>query len=105
LIEHDDERTESLLSALGHPLRRSLLRGLIDGKAPMSPKELAGVHRVTLKSMCHHVSTLVAVEGLNLAETQPAKRGSVEHFYEPGPACRRPLVRDAIGLEVNGAVG
>lgn len=99
----DDDTTESLLSALGHPLRRNVLRSLIDATMPMSPSELARVHRVALKTMCHHVSTLVAVEGLNLAATQPAKRGSIEHFYEPGPACSRPLVRDAIGVYVDDA--
>jgi DNA-binding transcriptional ArsR family regulator len=99
-MKHDDDTTESLLSALSNPLRRNVLRFLIDAGTPMSPTELARVHRVTLKTMCHHVSTLVAVDGLHLAEMQPSDRGSVKRLYEPGSACRRPLVLDAIGLEV-----
>jgi hypothetical protein len=64
----------------------------------MSPKELAAYHRVTLQVMSHHVKMLVAVEGVELVATHPAG-GAIQHFYEPGPACKRPLVRDAIGVE------
>jgi hypothetical protein len=64
----------------------------------MSPKELAAYHRVTLGVMCHHIKTLVAVEGVKLVALRPAG-AAIQHFYEPGPACDRPLVRDAIGVE------
>jgi hypothetical protein len=55
---------------------------------------------VTLKTMCHHVKTLVEVEGMTLVKIEPTGR-TVQRFYAPGPACRRPLVRDAIGIEVD----
>lgn len=65
----------------------------------MSPKELAAFHRVTIGSMSHHIKQLMAVDGVTLVDLRPAG-GSVEHFYAPGPACDRPLVRDAIGVEL-----
>ncbi len=89
--------TESLLSALRHRVRRDVLRTLLEADSPMSPKELAACHRVTLQTMSHHVKTLVAVEGMKLVAARPSG-GAVQHFYEPGPACKRPLVLDAIGL-------
>lgn len=96
--KHDNDVTESLLSALMHHLRRDVLRTLIEAGTPMSPKELAAYHRVNLKIMSHHVQKLVAVEGVELVATLPTG-GAIQHFYEPGPACDRPLVRDAIGVE------
>lgn len=88
---------EGLLSALMHHLRREVLRSLIEAETPMSPKELAAYHRVTLGVMSHHIQRLVAVDGVQLVALRPAG-GAIQHFYEPGPACDRPLVRDAIGL-------
>jgi hypothetical protein len=96
--KNDNDATESLLSALLHHLRRDVLRTLIEAGTPMSPKELAAYHRVTVNVMSHHVQTLVAVEGVELVATLPTG-GAIQHFYEPGPACNRPLVRDAIGMD------
>jgi hypothetical protein len=98
LSKDDGNATESLLSALMYPLRRDVLRSLIEAGTPMSPKELAAYHRVTVKVMSHHVQTLLAVDGVKLVAMRPAGP-TVERFYEPGPACERPLVRDAIGIE------
>lgn len=94
----ETDATERLLSALGHRLRRQVLKTLIEAGTPMSPKELAAYHRVTLGVMSHHVKTLVRVEGVTLVEVRPAG-ATVQRFYEPGPACARPLVLDAIGVE------
>jgi DNA-binding transcriptional ArsR family regulator len=96
--EREDELTEKLLSALGHRLRRDVLRSLIEAGTPMSPKELAAYHRVTLGVMSHRIKTLVRVEVVTLVEVRPAG-ATVQHFYEPGPACSRPLVLDAIGVD------
>jgi hypothetical protein len=74
-----------------------VLRNLIEAETPMSPKELAVYHRVTIGAMSHHIKTLVEVEGVKLVSVKPAG-GSLQHFYAPGPACVRPLVREAIGL-------
>ena len=95
----DDNATGSLLSALMYPLRRDVLRSLIEAGTAMSPKELAAYHRVTVKVMSHHIQRLLAVDGVKLVAVRPAGP-TVERFYEPGPACDRPLVRDAIGVEI-----
>jgi DNA-binding transcriptional ArsR family regulator len=96
LIE-DDNMTEGLLTALGNPLRRDVLRTLIDAETPMSPKELAALHQVNINLMSHHVRKLVAAEMMMLVDTRRSARGAPEHFYRPGPASDRPLVRDALG--------
>jgi DNA-binding transcriptional ArsR family regulator len=96
----EEDVTESLLSALGHRLRRDVLRSLIEAGTPMSPKELAAYHRVTIGVMSHHIRTLVGVDGVKLVELRPAG-AAIQHFYEPGPACDRPLVRDAIGVRAD----
>jgi hypothetical protein len=75
------------------------LRSLIEAETPMSPKELAAYHRVTIGVMSHHIQTLLAVDGVRLVHVTPSG-GSVQHFYEPGTACSRPLVREAVGFEV-----
>jgi hypothetical protein len=77
LSSDDDNATGSLLSALMYPLRRDVLRSLIEAGTPMSPKELAAYHRVPVMDMSHHVRTLVAVEGMRLVAKRPAARGTV----------------------------
>jgi DNA-binding transcriptional ArsR family regulator len=94
-----EEVIDRLLSALGNPLRRDVLRSLIEAGTPMSPKELAAYHRVDLRAMSHHVKTLLAVDGVRLVSTSPSG-GSLQHFYVPGAACSRPLVLEAIGIGV-----
>ena len=93
----DDDLTDNLLSALKSRFRRRVLRSLIEAESPMSPTELASYHRVGVGRMSHHIKTLLAVDGVQLVGTKPSG-GSVQHFYEPGPACLRPLVREAIGV-------
>jgi DNA-binding transcriptional ArsR family regulator len=99
VVTFSDDATDRLLSALGNRLRRRILRSLIEAQSPMSPKELAASHRVTINVMSHHIQRLVAVDGVTLVDERPAARGATQHFYTPGPVCGRPLVRDAIGLE------
>jgi hypothetical protein len=93
-----DDATEGLLSALRHRLRRDVLKSLIEAETPMSPKELAAYHRVSLGTMSHHIKTLARVDAVTLVEARPAGP-TIQHFYEPGPTCARPLVLDAIGVD------
>lgn len=94
----DGTTIDNLLTALNHELRRAVLRSLIEADTQMSPKELAAYHRVSLEVMSYHIQKLAAVEGVKLVELVTTK-GTVQHFYVPGRACGRPLVRDAIGVE------
>ncbi|HXQ89195.1 MAG TPA: helix-turn-helix domain-containing protein [Solirubrobacterales bacterium] len=75
----DHPSEESLLTALGHPLRRRILRAMADGK-PASPKGLAEALSEPLSNVSYHVRVLVQSGALKLVRTKPA-RGSIQHFY------------------------
>ena len=68
-----------LLIALGHPLRRRILRRMSDEKA-ISPRELATLLREPLSNVAYHVRVLARCEAATLAATRP-RRGSMQHFY------------------------
>lgn len=75
----DRRKEEKLLIALGHPLRRRILRAMADGK-PVSPRELSGALGEPLSNVSYHVRVLVHSEAVTLVGTKPA-RGSIQHFY------------------------
>lgn len=70
---------ENLLTALGHPLRREILRAMADGK-PVSPRELSEALRQPLSNVSYHVRVLVQSRAVTLVRTKPT-RGSIQHFY------------------------
>jgi DNA-binding transcriptional ArsR family regulator len=70
---------EQLLKALGHPLRRRILRTI--DQETMSPALLATDLRVPLSSVSYHVRVLADNDTLELVETRPV-RGTLEHFYK-----------------------
>jgi DNA-binding transcriptional ArsR family regulator len=75
----DRSQDEALLAALGHPLRRRILRAMADGK-PTSPRQLSIALSHSLANVSYHVRVLAHLSAVTLVETQPA-RGSEEHFY------------------------
>lgn len=75
----DRPQEENLLAALRHPLRRSILRAMADGK-PVSPRELSETLRQPLSNVSYHVRALVQSEAVTLVRTKPT-RGSIQHFY------------------------
>lgn len=70
---------EQLLVALGHPLRRRILRAMADGK-PTSPRDLSDTLAEPLSNVSYHVRALVQSNAVTLVGTKPA-RGSIQHFY------------------------
>lgn len=70
--------TSQLLTALGSPLRRRILREM-DGDA-ISPGKLAERMNVPLSTVSYHVRILDRCGALELVE-EKAVRGAVEHFY------------------------
>src|SRR4051812_46260215 len=68
-----------LVRALGHPLRRSILKEM-QGEEEISPAELSRRLRITLSNVSHHVRVLAECEAIVLVRTQPV-RGSLQHFY------------------------
>ncbi|HEX5990474.1 MAG TPA: helix-turn-helix domain-containing protein [Solirubrobacterales bacterium] len=85
---------EDLLTALGHPLRREILRAMADGK-PASPRELADALRQPLSNVSYHVRVLVQSKAVTLVRTKPT-RGSIQHFYRS--TVQAPWAREVLKL-------
>lgn len=79
MAAHDED---ALLKALGHPLRRLLLRLCLKEGERLSPKELALVMKQSLSTVAYHARKLKELGALELVHQEPV-RGTVEHFYEP----------------------
>jgi DNA-binding transcriptional ArsR family regulator len=91
--------TDDLLTALGHPLRRRILREMTRaGKA--SPRELAETLSEPLSNVSYHVRVLADCEALRLVGTRPV-RGSTQHFYRA--TVEPEWARSALGLDVTEA--
>jgi predicted transcriptional regulator len=84
-----------LLAELKHPLRRELLRLMIDAD-PTSPRELAEKLTRPLSNVAYHVRVLNTCGALELVRKTPS-RGSVEHFYRAAvkPEQAREALRQA----------
>lgn len=67
------------LKAMSHPLRRRILRALVD-RGTQSPTELARLLEVKLSDVSYHTRRLEALDCIELVKTRPV-RGAVEHFY------------------------
>lgn len=90
----DHPREENLLTALGHPLRREILRAMADGK-PVSPRELSEALHQPLSNVSYHVRVLVQSGVLKLVRTKPT-RGSIQHFYRS--TVQAPWAKQVLGL-------
>ena len=75
-IEHTNHL---LLAALRHPLRRRILRLMVDGEA-LSPSQLAETLNESLSSVSYHVRVLAECGALVSAGEKPV-RGATQHFY------------------------
>jgi DNA-binding transcriptional ArsR family regulator len=71
-----------LFTALGHPIRRQILREMIARRTELSPRELADELGHSLGKLSYHVGILLACGAIELVKTRPA-RGSTQHFYRP----------------------
>lgn len=75
----EEQNQHQLLMALKHPLRRDILRVMVERKTA-SPVQISEALRAPLSNVSYHVRVLACCEAVALARTQPV-RGSVEHFY------------------------
>jgi DNA-binding transcriptional ArsR family regulator len=89
-----DQSDNDLLVALGHPLRRRILREIADGE-PLSPRQLSLALGQPLSKVSYHVRVLAGRGAVTLVKTQPA-RGSMEHFYSC--AVRAAWAQQVLGL-------
>ena len=96
---------QALLRALGHPMRKTLLKHCVEAGERKSPKELALATYEGKRSFQSHLCnvsydmrTLAEYGALDVAGEEP-RRGSVAHFYRPSKLAREtPWVLGAIGL-------
>jgi DNA-binding transcriptional ArsR family regulator len=73
---------DAALKALGHPLRRMVLRRLEEANnGGLSPSELAKEFNAPLTHMSYHVRVLAETGAIRLTKTTP-RRGAVEHHYK-----------------------
>jgi DNA-binding transcriptional ArsR family regulator len=95
------DKEDALLKALGHPLRRSLLRRYVESEATngLGPKELALAEKAPLSNVSYHVRVLAEKGALEIVSEAPV-RGSVAHFYEATALVKEtPWVLAVLGLK------
>ncbi len=73
-------KANDLFTALGHPLRRRILRTMLDGKRETSPRQLSSGLDEPLSALSYHVRVLAECKAIELVRTSRV-RGSTQHFY------------------------
>jgi DNA-binding transcriptional ArsR family regulator len=94
-----DENTaeNELLVALRHPLRRQILRAMVE-RDPISPRQISDVLKEPLSNVSYHVRVLAECGAVALVDTTPV-RGSMQHFYSP--TIDEPWALTVLGLSEN----
>src|SRR4051794_14182565 len=87
------DKAKDLFTALGHPLRRRILRKMLQEGGQASPRELAIGLEEPLSALSYHVRVLAECEAIKLVRTKQI-RGSTQHFYRP--AIRAQWARTAL---------
>jgi DNA-binding transcriptional ArsR family regulator len=77
--DKDSSETSQLLVALGHPLRRQILR-LMASEERVSPRDLSRTLGRPLSNLSYHIRVLLECGAIELVDMQPV-RGSMQHFY------------------------
>jgi DNA-binding transcriptional ArsR family regulator len=95
-LDNSDEN--GLLAALGHPLRRRILRRMRDEEM-MSPRRLAREFELPVSNIAYHVRVLADCGALTLVQVQPV-RGAIKHYYQS--SVKAPWAQTIIDLEPRG---
>jgi DNA-binding transcriptional ArsR family regulator len=74
-------RRANLINAIGHPLRRRILRLLADRRERSSPTKIAKELHLHVGMIGYHVRVLRELGAVELTDEKMV-RGAVEHFYE-----------------------
>ncbi len=88
---------DDLLVALRHPLRRQILRAMVQ-QDPISPREISDALRQPLSNVSYHVRVLAECGAVLLVDTTPV-RGSMQHFYSP--TIDEPWALEVLGISGN----
>lgn len=93
------DKYQALIEALGHPIRRRVLRRYLESSARLSPKELADSERLSLTLVGYHVRRLQKLGAVELVGFRQV-RGACQHFYRPTSLVKRStLIRVALGMK------
>jgi DNA-binding transcriptional ArsR family regulator len=79
-VDGAGDRTQDLLVALSHPIRRRILREM-DGEPPTSPRQMTELLGESLSNVSYHFRVLAGAGVLRLVSTRSV-RGSTQHFYD-----------------------
>ena len=71
---------EAVIGSLNHPLRREILKHVVEKDEPLSPDRLAKEFGQPFGNVSYHVRHLKAAGALVLVDRQPV-RGSLQHYY------------------------
>jgi DNA-binding transcriptional ArsR family regulator len=96
--DEDNTNHNELLVALRHPLRRQILRAMVESN-PISPRQVSDALREPLSNVSYHVRVLAECGAVALIDTTPV-RGSMQHFYSP--TIDEPWALAVLGLSENG---
>jgi len=80
MATRSNTKSNDLFTALGHPLRRRILRTMIDGERETSPRQLSSGLGEPLSALSYHVRVLAECKAIELVRTSQV-RGSTQHFY------------------------
>jgi DNA-binding transcriptional ArsR family regulator len=87
-----------LLIALRHPLRRQILRAMVE-QDPISPRQISDELHEPLSNVSYHVRVLADCGAVTLVDTTPV-RGSMQHFYSP--SIDEPWALTVLGINEDG---
>lgn len=73
-------KNSDLFNALGHPMRRQILRRMLGDGGEISPRELAAQLHQPLSALSYHVRVLAECKAIELVRTRQI-RGTTQHFY------------------------
>jgi DNA-binding transcriptional ArsR family regulator len=93
------DKYQALIEALGHPIRRRVLRRYLESSARLSPKELADSEKLSLSLVGYHVRRLQKLGAVELVGFKQV-RGACQHFYRPTRLVKgSTLIRVALGMK------
>lgn len=86
----------AVITALNHPLRRTVLRRLLEAP-PISPVTLSRELERPLNLVSYHVRILEEQEVIRLVGTTP-RRGALEHFFDANLGSHAEWVKHVLSL-------
>lgn len=77
----EGRRRVHMILAIAHPLRRRMLRMIVERGEPLNPTQMAKEFELPVGTITYHARVLWHFEAVEPTRERQA-RGAVEHFYE-----------------------